>query len=352
MTQSFGVPVADPSAVAEARRCAQALAQQAGLDEVRLGKLGLVVTEAATNILKHATQGEIVLRLLRPDTGAGAMGVEMLAIDQGPGMADVALCQRDGFSTAGSPGTGLGAIARLADWYDIYSSPQAGTVVAARVWAETGRHSSAGPLPAEAARWLEVGGVSLPVRGEQECGDAWGVAPGPDETLVVLADGLGHGAEAAVAARQAVRSLLAVPPLPTLTARLEAAHEALRTTRGAAVALAAIHPARGTLTFAGVGNIAGAVLLGGGPRNMVSHAGTLGHTRHRLAEFTYTWEAGAVLVLHSDGLSSHARLEGYPGLARRDPAVVAAVLHRDFTRGRDDSTVVVARQRPAPEGQR
>jgi anti-sigma regulatory factor (Ser/Thr protein kinase) len=340
MTQSIGVLVSDPSLVAEARRQAQVLARQAGFDEVRAGKLALVVTEAATNILKFAGQGEILLRLLSPAGGAAAEGVEVLALDKGPGMVDVVASLRDGFSTAGSPGTGLGGISRLADWYEIYSQPNGGTVLAARLWAR-----APGRTPAAAPGWLEVGAVNRAVRGEQDCGDAWGIQAQPDETLVVVADGLGHGADAATAARAAVRCLLDGPAQPTLTARLEAAHAALRSTRGAAVAIAAIHPGRSRVTFAGVGNIAGTVLLRAGKKNMVSHAGTVGHTLTRLSEFSYPWEAGALLVMHSDGLSSHLRLDGHAGLAWRDPAIVAGVLHRDYTRGRDDSTVLVARQR-------
>jgi hypothetical protein len=61
--------------------------------------------------------------------------------------------------------------------------------------------------------------------------------------------------------------------------------------------------------------------------------------------FTYPWPAGALLVLASDGISTHWSLDAYPGLRHRDPVLVASVLYRDFVRGRDDATVVVARER-------
>ena len=64
----------------------------------------------------------------------------------------------------------------------------------------------------------------------------------------------------------------------------------------------------------------------------------------RVQEFTYPWPPGAILVLHSDGLLSHWTLDRHPGLAARHPMLLAGILYRDFRRGRDDTTVVVARE--------
>ena len=60
-------------------------------------------------------------------------------------------------------------------------------------------------------------------------------------------------------------------------------------------------------------------------------------------DFSYAWPEDGLLVLHSDGLSTSTGLESYPGLAARDPVLIAGVLYRDFSRGRDDATVVVAK---------
>jgi hypothetical protein len=125
---------------------------------------------------------------------------------------------------------------------------------------------------------------------------------------------------------------------------VERAHQALRSSRGAAVAVARIDRTQGVLTFAGVGNISGQVYSGaqGGP-HLVSVNGTAGHQTSRIKEFSYPWPADGMLVMHSDGLSSHTGLEAHPGLALRDPSLIAGVLYRDFARGNDDATVVVAR---------
>jgi hypothetical protein len=117
----------------------------------------------------------------------------------------------------------------------------------------------------------------------------------------------------------------------------------MRSTRGAAVAIAEIDPQRRLLTFAGLGNIAGVLVSSGAVRNLVSHNGTVGHAMRRIQEFTYELPADAAVVLHSDGITSRWSFDAYAGITRRHPAVIASVLYRDFERGRDDATAVVAR---------
>ena len=329
-------PVTDISRVAEARRAATELAGRLGFSAACVGKVALVVTEAATNLVKHATAGEILLYALQ----SGQLGgIEVLALDRGPGMTNVAKCLRDGYSTSGSPGTGLGAIRRLATSFDIHSVPGAGTVLLARLWSE--------PLTARPT-FLEVGAVSLAKPGEDVSGDQWTIAWFPERAVILVADGLGHGPGAAEAAREAVHTFHEHAAL-TPTAIIEAIHGALRSTRGAAVAVAEIVPPQETVRFAGVGNINGVVLSAEGSRNMVSYNGTAGHTVHKIREFSYSWPADALLILSSDGLVTRFHLEHYPGLAKRHPDIIAATLYRDYARGHDDATVVVAQGMVAGE---
>lgn len=330
------LPVTDISRVAEARRAATALAGRLGFSEAGVGNVALVVTEAATNLIKHATAGEILLYALR----SGQIGgVEVLALDRGPGMTNVARCLRDGYSTIGGPGTGLGAIRRLATSFDIHSAPGAGTVLLARLWSE--------PLSARPS-FLEVGAVSLAKPGEDISGDQWAIAWFPERAVILVADGLGHGPGAAEAAREAVQTFREQAALKP-TEIVEAIHGALRSTRGAAVAVAEIAPPQEAVRFAGVGNISGGVHSTEGSRNMVSHNGTAGHTVHKIQEFTYPWSTNALLILYSDGLDTRVHPEHYPGLTKRHPDLIAATLYRDYARGRDDATVVVARGMVAGE---
>jgi anti-sigma regulatory factor (Ser/Thr protein kinase) len=319
--------IAEPSQVGEARRQILRLAAAAGLDATQQGRLALVVNELGTNLVKHGDGGQLIART--PD---GSPVVELLALDRGVGMASVAECFRDGYSTAGSPGTGLGAVQRLAGLVDVYSTRPGGTAILARV-------GDVGP-----AR-LDLGAVCVPKSGEEVCGDAWAVAAEQERPAVMVVDGLGHGLGAADAARLAVTAFEAAPDLPP-AAQVGAVHDALRGSRGAAVAVARIDGARGVVTFAGVGNVAGVVVTAGVGRHLVSSNGTAGHAVARINEFSYPWADDALLVMHSDGLGSRWQIDRYPGLPARHPALVAGVLYRDWSRGRDDVTVVAARLRP------
>jgi anti-sigma regulatory factor (Ser/Thr protein kinase)/serine/threonine protein phosphatase PrpC len=304
------------------------------MDEGGAESVAIVVTEACTNLLKHASRGRVLLQTTTEEAESSSF-LELLAVDQGPGMSNLDQCLRDGFSTGSSPGQGLGAIQRMSKQSDIYTLPGKGTVVLARWWpAPNGWKPAAG---------FRLGAVNVSKPGEDVCGDSWGSVRVDRDLVIVVADGLGHGLEARLASSEAVRQLYQSPELPP-KALLTRIHQALRSTRGAAVAVARIDSARGKLTYAGVGNISARIYAGSESRqNLVSLNGTAGHQCDRIQEFSYSWPEDGLLVLHSDGLSTSTGLESYPGLAARDPALIAGVLYRDFCRGRDDATVVIVK---------
>ena len=339
---TVALAVVESSQAGEARRLASDLARWIGFDPMNQGKIALIVTELGHNLVRHASQGEMLIQRVQ---SRERIGLEIMAIDRGPGMADLSRCFADGYSTGGTPGTGLGAVARQADRFDVHSIPLNGTVIAARVWlAERpgGERSRSRPS-------LDIGAVCLPMAGEVACGDAWAADDStPGRTTLIVADGLGHGPQAAEAANQAVARFRQSPGLGP-GEHLEAIHPALRATRGAAVAIAAIDHERREVRFAGAGNIAGTIIDEDNQRRgLVSHNGTVGATMRKVQEFTLPWPSGALLVLHSDGLTSQWRLDDQTGLRARTPEVIAATLYRDYSRGRDDVTVVVARDGSSP----
>lgn len=324
------IRVADSSHRGEARRTATACAQRHSFDEERTGRVALVATELASNLVKHVPGGGclFVASVERHD----AVGVEIVAIDSGPGIADEARALEDGYSTAGSAGIGLGGINRLSDTFDLYSLPGAGTVIVSRIW----RGAAPGAPKVDAA------GVCAMMEGESVSGDDFAIRDVEGRTRIVVADGLGHGPGAAEASAEAVR-IFSAGDADSLAELLDSMHRSLRATRGAAVAIAEIDPDRRSLTYAGLGNVSGLVIADGSTRNLVSHNGTVGHSMRRIQEFSYELPSDAMVVLHSDGIMTRWRLDAYPGLDRRPPAVTASVLYRDFERGRDDATAVVAR---------
>lgn len=326
---SVAIAVEDSSTVGQARRAAVQIADSCGLGESGGGRVALIATEAATNMIRHAGGGELIVSKV---TRQGRTGVQMLAVDRGPGM-DVPRCLRDGYSTAGSSGTGLGAIERLSSETDFYSVPGKGTVVLARVWA--------GITPG--CGTVEWSTLVVPLAGETACGDACALRERP-ELSVLLADGLGHGPGAAEASAAAV-AVFEQRPFDNHVDLMQRMHEALRPTRGAAVALARFSPTENSVAFTSVGNVVGAVLGNGTARQMIAYPGTVGMEVRKLAQLGYPWPAGALVVLHTDGIVTHWSLEPYPALAGHDPAIIAAVVYRDFSRRRDDASVVVVRRR-------
>lgn len=307
------------------------LGAAAGLPEALRSDLGIVVTELTTNVVRHGGGGEIIMRPLEPAHG---VGVEVLGLDRGPGMPNVADCLRDGFSSAGSMGTGLGAMQRIAADFDIYSAPGLGTAVAVRIRSAPRRGAADGGPPAV--------GVCVPKPGETVSGDGWSAVTAGGRTAVCVVDGLGHGPAAAEAADQA-RVVFGRTATGTPTDILDALNRALRSTRGAAVAVAIADASAGTVRFGGIGNIGAMILTPSGLRTMVSHNGIVGHQMRRVQEFEYPWAPGATMVLHSDGLTSHWRPDTYPGVLQHDPVVLCGLLYRDHARGRDDVTVVACR---------
>ena len=328
--EQVNVQVSESSQVADARRRVTALAVQAGFDEGRRGVCAVIVSEMGTNLVKHAKGGELFLRSL---SHTSTRGVEILALDRGPGMGNLTRALRDGHSTSGSSGTGLGAIGRMASEFDIQSSPGRGTALVARIW-DTPPSGTRESLP------TVIGVISRAMPGETVCGDGCFYNSSDRRTVCAIADGLGHGPLAAEASIRAIESLRSYGRIP-LVDQINRAHESLRATRGAALGVAEILHDQCIVKFSGIGNIMATVIQNGTTRNMVSHNGILGHQITRVTEFQYPWSESAILIMCSDGISTHWDMKSYDGLMSRDPSLIAAILYRDFARGRDDSTVLV-----------
>lgn len=323
---SDSVTVKDATSVSEARRMALLAAQKLDFDEERAGEVALLATEASRNVLVHGGGGQVIVMGIRDGDDTMA---RILAMDKGPGIANVTQALTDGYSTAGTMGGGLGAMKRMATALEIFTS-RTGTIVLL----EIGRTEPSGGL--------RIAGIALPHPGERVCGDGWTFHHAEDRMTILLVDGLGHGWEAAEAAHEAivafrVRADLAPGDI------LGYVHDALKKTRGAVAGIAQIRTQEGVLVYAGVGNISAVVITGETSRSLVSHNGTLGVAVARIQEFSVPWTRDSLLVLHSDGLQSRWDLDDYAGLAVRHPAVIGGALIRDFRRQRDDASVVVVK---------
>lgn len=329
MTSSTRVFVKELNQVGAARRTIGKICTDLHASDSFSGKASLVATELGRNIVVHGGGGELVFGTFSNGTETG---IEIIAIDRGPGMRNVAECLRDGYSTAGTPGTGLGAVKRLSAIFDLSTAEGKGTVITTRL------------LPDKAApaapRWT-VGALSIPLAGEDVCGDAWAVEDAQGGMRLLVADGLGHGPLAAEASQAAARIFHEHRQLPVEEV-LNRMHLALQATRGAAAAIIELSPQRSQITMAGVGNISVRIFdREGASKQFASVNGTLGASLRKVQSYVGNWSPGSLLVAHSDGVSANWNPANYPGLLQRHPSTIAGVLYRDFSRVRDDATVVV-----------
>lgn len=323
---------------------AQAMARTRGMDADAIERLATIVTEVARNVVRHAGRGHVLLRAIE-DGAAGC--IEVLALDKGPGIADMTRVMRENFATPSGPvrETGLASVRRSADMFDVYSQAGRGTAVLAHVGC--GRDGPAKDRARRPAMHDSVGVVNVPLRGEDECGDGWAVRSFGGRLTAILVDGLGHGPEAAAAARAALH-LFREGTAEAPESLYPAMHEALHSTRGAALSMAVLDGKGGLARFSGVGNVEARVLGADSNRHFMPQNGIVGHAMPpMLKPSSLAWPAHGTLVLHSDGISSRWSADEYPGLLARHPVLLAGVLFRDFARARDDATVLVIRDRAA-----
>lgn len=329
------------------RRRLRQFAVRLGVDQ-RLAQAELVATELATNLLRHAKPGGWILARPLPPSS-----IELIAVDRGPGLPDgehhpggsarlgTRHAPRTRTGWPGELGAGLDVIRRGASHFDLHTGPGAGTVVLAAVDLSEPDHPERSISPGRRG-WA---GVSVGLG--EACGDGWAVVELRDGLAVAVVDGLGHGPLASEAADAALRAFAAAPD--DLDRFVLRAHQAMLPTRGGVVAVCRLYPHRDELQYRVVGNISGRVVAPHQTRSLPAPPGTLGTqaTPPRATTGCLPWPAGAVLLLWSDGLRSGIEPPD-PALLHHDPAVLAALLHRDYTREHDDATIVAVRRLDTP----
>jgi anti-sigma regulatory factor (Ser/Thr protein kinase) len=316
----------DRSSIGEARRAALAAAQSLGFSESRRNDIGIAVTESANNVVLHAHTGEFLICAAQGENGSY---LDLLALDNGPGIYNISRAFEDSYSTIGTAGQGLGAVQRLSDVSSLYSLPDRGTIF----WSRFQMGTTAAPQL--------YGAVNIPMKGEAVCGDGFLALPGKSRSVYMMVDGLGHGVHAAEAAQEAIQTVRAHAG-ESASEIITRTPYALKKTRGAAMSVIVADHERQTLVCSGVGNISTVIVSGAAVRNAISQNGTLGAVLPRVQEFSYPFDSRSMLVMHSDGVGTKWALSSYPGLQVRHPQLIAGLLYRDFSRHRDDATVMLA----------
>ena len=310
------------------------MASLIGFEEKAVEEITLVVSELATNLVKHAGGGVLTLiPLSSPD------GIEIESLDGGPGIPHPGSAVVDGFSTAGSLGYGLGTANRLMDNLEITTPPNGrGARVVCRRTIRPDL-SPGRPFP------LTLGVASRSYPGIAENGDSFVIKRWGNNALVGIIDGLGHGQPAHLAAetaRQYVETHFEQP----LEAQFRGTALACASTRGVVMALARFDCDSWKLTFASVGNVEARIFGNPEPVGLMVRRGVIGLNAPAPIVTEHPWRPSFTLVLHSDGLRTHWRWEDIPHLAGRPTEIVARELLRALAKDNDDATVMVVRGSP------
>lgn len=327
------IKIRHQSSVGEARRMARTVAESLGFGPQATEEIVLAMVELATNLIKHAQGGTLTLTPL--DEGR-RIGLELEALDKGPGIVDIERALTDGFSTAGSLGTGLGSVNRLMDEFDITSSRAAGTRIVCRKWL---RHH---PVSMQRCP-LTFGVATRPRPGCDVNGDEFIIKHWGESALAGVIDGLGHGQfahRAAQTARQYVESHYDLP----LAQVIRGVGRACRATRGVVMALALFEWGQDRLSFVSVGNIEVKVFPSTSPFHFVIRRGIVGLNAPEAVVTQHPWPSENVMVLHSDGLSTHWRWRDFPDLMEKPASAAAQTLLHALAKDQDDATVMVIRK--------
>lgn len=317
---------------AAARSQIKALAESVGFTGHRLGEMEIIIAEITSNLWKHSDKGGYLLVKAMQD---GEPYIEIISIDNGPGMRMPSKMMEDGHSTKKTLGQGLGAIRRLATVFDLYSQTGWGTILVARTYLNKSYK--------EEQEIFQIAALGVCKNGQIVSGDAWKVIRNGNKIRAIMIDGLGHGAHAHEAAQEAVRSFTSLPNTAP-TEQIHSLHLNLKKTRGAVVNVVFIDLANQQISYSGVGNISMKVITPLQARGCFSYNGIVGHIMPAvLNNHDLQWQNSDIIILHTDGISSRWDLQKYPTILQHHPLVVCSALYKDFDRGSDDSTILMGR---------
>lgn len=324
----------DRSYLSVLKREVHRLSIQCGLAEKKIAEIDIVVAEIGSNIIKHAGGGEVLVML----TDMPQPAIEIIGIDNGPGIADLARMMQDGISTVRTLGHGLGSIKRLSDFLQIYSVKGWGTVILSRFFIKPPEQYPAKP-------GAEIRTLLVPKPGEKVCGDGFYVRPDRAGVRIFLGDGLGHGPEANKAVTAAINSFRYCM-VPDLSEVLRQMHEDVKRTRGLVGTGAVYNNTTGNWKICGVGNINARMLTAATSRTYLPYNGIIGHNLPRTInqqEIEHTPGKEQILILCSDGIKTRWEMTKYPAIFRYDMSVLAAAIYKDNARKTDDMSVVIVK---------
>jgi anti-sigma regulatory factor (Ser/Thr protein kinase) len=310
------------------------IAESVGFTGHRLGEVEIIIAEITSNLIKHAHKGGT---LLVRKIGGEQPGMEIISIDNGPGMRLASKMMEDGHSTKKTLGQGLGAIRRLSGEFDIYSMTGWGTILFSRIYVNK-------TYRAKEEKTFTVNVLTVAKDGESFCGDSWRSVYTDKRIRLVMIDGLGHGLPAYAAAEEAYE-MFALAPENTPVDQIRSLNNDLKKTRGAVITVVYLDFLNKQIIYSGIGNIAMKVVSPIRTQGCFSYNGIVGHIMPAvLNNHVLQWdEKNDVIIMHSDGLTGRWDIQKYPAILQHHSMVVCAALYKDHNRGTDDSTILIGR---------
>jgi anti-sigma regulatory factor (Ser/Thr protein kinase) len=303
-----------------------------GYSKKKLGEFDLIISELTSNLTKHAIGGEILFAHIKNDYHDY---LEVISIDNGPGMADANKMIADGISTTNTLGHGFGSIKRLSDKFEVYSQKGWGTIVLSRIYKNQKVTKNDFPV--------DISALVVAKPGESVSGDAFHYRLTPNYLKLLVADGLGHGIEANKAVNEAVTAFDGCSQNDPIEI-VKYIHSAIKKTRGMVGTVLVFDLKKRVWQTVGVGNISMKLTTGSGYKNHLSYNGIIGHnipTSMKVQEFNVS--EFNQLILCSDGITSRWETTKFPKINRCDLSIQAAIVYKEFARKTDDMTVIITK---------
>ncbi|WP_378954468.1 ATP-binding protein [Pelosinus sp. sgz500959] len=313
--------------VGTARRQITEFSLPVSFSDLELAQLAIIITEMATNLVRHTIHGGVIQCEMMPDH----QGLVLEAIDDGPGIASDISALSDGVSTqGGSMGGGLGAIQRLSDSFNLTTN-DIGTKVRITKLAQEKENPR-----------LTVGVCSRPYPGFDVNGDGFYVCSGGVRSVIAVYDALGHGKEAYDTATLMYKCLQELHGLE-LSDIVNIAHKRLLYSRGVALWLGAVYHNDNRLSYISLGNVEARLITNNHSQTLLNQNGTVGGhmPKHKINEIS--WMPGSVLSLATDGISSRWQVEDYPEIVGNNSNRVCQRLLKEWGRNTDDATIMIVR---------
>lgn len=307
-------------------------AASAGFDEIRVGKIDIIIAEITSNLSKYAKGGQLIAGMGHDTVGEY---FDLIGVDEGPGIPDLSRVVSDGYSSTGSLGHGLGSIKRLSDQFDIYSMRDWGTIVLSRVYKND--------LTRVRKKKIDCEGLNVPKSGETVSGDGFFISDNSETWRILIADGLGHGEGAHLAVEMAGEAFAQCRE-NSPTEIIRHIHERIRKSRGIVGVVIVFDKKSSRWTIAGVGNISIKWMGHNISRTYISYNGIIGFKiPGSINDQELSQEEFYEFIACSDGIRSRWDLARFPALGVHHGMIIASVLLKEFARGTDDTSVIVCK---------